>query len=131
MMAFLLSPLGKLLGALALIVALYFGARHVAHNVLEDARAGVRQEYLVRDLKQAAKDAEADRLFAVGQQAKAEAQAAELRASLSTAIGKIKQSSTVIHERVASGELKDGQLSPVVAATIEQVDALETARKAK
>lgn len=131
MMAFLLSPLGKLLGVLALLVALYFGARHMAHAALEDARAGVRQEYLVRDLKQAANDSEADRLFAVGQQAKAEAQATELRTSLNVAVSKIKQSSTVIHERVASGELKDGQLSPVVAATIEQVDALESARKAK
>lgn len=132
---FLNSPLGKFLaklfGGIALAIGLFFAAQHYTHKFLDGVRDDVREEYVVRDLKAAVVQAEKDRKFSDEQAKKSEQAAQELRDSLSVAVGKIKNTSTVIHDRVATGELQNGKAGPVVIETVDRIEQLEADRKAQ
>ncbi len=114
-----------IVGVLALIAAIVFGVKHMIHKHNQGIRQEVHRQYEVRDLKKAVKDAEADRAFAQAQAEKSAAEAAELRADLSAMSKRVGAARTIIHERVAKGELPNGQLSPTIAAAIDQVEILE------
>jgi predicted Holliday junction resolvase-like endonuclease len=118
----------KIGAALALIAALIFGGNRAIHSLKESARQEVRIEYQVRDLTKAVEDAKADKAFAEAQQKKSEEQAQELRQTLTDALKRVQASRTVIHERVASGELPNGSLSPTIEAAIDQTEQLEKER---
>lgn len=134
-MGFLISPWFKFFVVPLLIIGLIggviFGVKNMFHNYLEGVRLEVHKEYEVRDLKQAVKDAEADKVFAEEQARKSDEHAEELRQSLTTALHRVQVSSRVIHEQVASGELPNGKLSPTIEASINQVEILENERKSK
>lgn len=121
----------KIGAALALIAILIFGANRAVHSMKEDARQEVRTEYQVRDLTKAVADAKADKAFAEAQSKKAEQQAQELRQTLGEALERVQAGRTIIREKVASGELKNGVLSPTIEATIDQTEMMEAERKSK
>lgn len=129
MLALLANPLFRwcagIVGVLALFAALILGVKHVVHKHDQGVRQEVHREYEVRDLKRAVKDAEADRKFAEDQARKSEAEVAELRKDLSAMRNRVGQARTVIRERVASGQLPNGTLSPTITATIDQIETLE------
>lgn len=120
---------------IAVVAVLVMGGIHAVRSYWSDVRAeiteSVEQKYIVRDLEESLRDAEADKVFAEQQSSAKDAELAALRGDLSAMSARVGQSRTIIRERVASGELTDGQLSPVAVATMEQIDQMEVERKAQ
>jgi hypothetical protein len=121
---------GLMAAALALLV---IGAINVAKGAYSDMKKGIRedvvQEFTIRDLQQALVDAEKDRKFLEEQAEKDELAMEELRGELNSMASRVGTSRTIIREQIASGELTNGQISPVQSATITQIDIMEQERR--
>lgn len=117
----------------AVVALLIMGAIHAVKGAYSDMRKGIRedvvQEFTIRDLQQALADAEKDRKFMEEQAEKDELALEELRGALNDMAGRVGTSRTIIREQIASGELPNGQISPVQSATITQIDIMEQERR--
>ncbi len=121
---------GLIAAAIALLV---MGAVHTAKGAYSDMKKSIRedvvQEYTIRDLNKALEDAEKDRLFWEEQSKKNEQAVEDLRVDLQNMASRVGQSRTIIREQIASGELPNGQMSPVQSATINQIEIMEQERR--
>ena len=129
MLTLFLHPLarwGALVAVILMVIAgAFFGVKNAIRERDDAIRQEVHRDYEVRDLKQAVTDAEEDRVFAEGQAAKSAAEAATLRKDLSAMRDRVGQARSSIHGGVASGELANGQLSPVIEQTISEIDTMQ------
>lgn len=112
--------------AVILIVSVIVGLKRWEANIRADVREEVAAEQLAEDLAQA----QADLAFQRDQTAKSEAAVQELRSDLSNMAARVQASRVEIRERILSGELPNGTISPVKEATIDQIEALERERVA-
>lgn len=112
---------------------LIMGSIHAVRGAYSDMKKSIRedvvQEYTIRDLNKALADAEKDRLFWEEQSKKNEQAVEDLRLDLQNMASRVGQSRTIIREQIATGELPNGQMSPVQSATINQIEIMEQERR--
>jgi hypothetical protein len=132
---FFSNPLVRGIGALLAVCLLVWGTVSTVkgywQGVRNDITVQVRQEYEVRDLKQAVKDAEADKQFWKEQAEKREQEVDEWRAETAKMADRVQNSRTTIREGIANGTLKDGKIGPVVDKTLDEIDRMENERATK
>lgn len=121
---------GLIAAAIALLI---IGAINTVKGAYSGMKKSIRedvvQEYTIRDLNKALADAEKDRLFWEDQSKKNEQAVEDLRVDLQNMASRVGQSRTIIREQIASGDLPNGQMSPVQSATIDQIEIMEQERR--
>lgn len=106
--------------AVILIGGAWFGIARWEANIRADVREEVRAEQLADDLAEAEKNLELERELRADDQAAL----ATANAAISDMAGKVRASHVTIQERVISGELPNGQIAPVPAAAVDEVQRL-------
>lgn len=119
------------LAAVTLITGAYVGFRIWRADLVNDAKTEVRTEYALRDERRAREYAEADRAFLIDQAKKRDADAAAWRDTIARMSSRVETSRATVIERIRTGELPAGQISPVRLATMAEIDRLETQRQAE
>lgn len=106
--------------AVALIGAAWFGIARWEADIRKDVREEIAAEQLTDDLAEAEKNLELERELRADDQAAL----ATANAAISDMAGKVRDSHVTIQERVISGELPNGQIAPVPAAAVDEVQRL-------
>lgn len=133
--AFMLTPLFKwgagIVGALALIAAIWFGIQHAINKHDQGIRDELIAQQQIEALQNAARQAEADRKFEqmIEERKTQDALALdEIRRSNQAAVAEVKKN---LRARIQSGELADREVSPLIVSTVDEIERLKAEREKK